>query len=385
MTGTNMTPSADTETSSDVISDARQASKRKKGFAALGLTVLVIGGSVFAFNAVFGGRTVSTNNAYVGANIAQVTALVGGPVKTVLVSDAQAVKKGDILVVLDDRDAQLNLTRAEAELAAAERRVRGMLATNTGLEAQISARVADQASALARVRAARSAADKAQLDLKRREELATSGSVSGEELSAARNAVVAAHAELDAAQAAQALTAANRTAAISSSQASNAMTVGTTVDTHPEVAVARAARDQARLDLERMVIRAPLDGVVSRRQVQIGQQVQAGVPLMVVVPIQSAYVDANFKEVQLAKVRPGQPVTLTSDLYGGKVKYTGRVVGFSGGTGSAFAVVPAQNATGNWIKVVQRLPVRIELDPLSLKAHPLRVGLSMDVTIDVSE
>lgn len=380
-----MTLSHETETLTDSVADAKQAAARKKGFAALGLAVLVIGGSVFAYNAVFGGRTVSTNNAYVGADVAQVTALVGGPVKSVQVSDAQSVKKGDILVVLDDSDARLALARAEAELAAAERRVRGMLATNTGLEAQISARAADQATAQARVTAARSGVEKAQIDLKRREDLAASGSVSGEELSAARNAVVAARSELEAAQATQALTAANRTAAVSSSQASSALTVGTTVDTHPEVAIARAARDQARLDLERMVIRAPLDGVVSRRQVQIGQRVQAGVPLMVVVPIQSAYVDANFKEVQLAKVRPGQPVTLTADLYGGKVEYTGRVVGFSGGTGSAFAVVPAQNATGNWIKVVQRLPVRIELDPATLKAHPLRVGLSMDVTVDVSE
>lgn len=160
---------------------------------------------------------------------------------------------------------------------------------------------------------------------------------------------------------------------------------GTTVDTHPEVLAARAARDQAQLDLDRTVIRAPLDGVISRRQVQVGQRVQPGMALMMVVPIQSAYVDANFKEVQLAKVRPGQPVVLKADLYGGKVEYTGRVVGFSGGTGAAFAVVPAQNATGNWIKVVQRLPVRIALDPKELQKHPLRVGLSMDVEIDVSK
>ena len=147
---------------------------------------------------------------------------------------------------------------------------------------------------------------------------------------------------------------------------------------------ARAARDQARVDLDRTVIRAPVDGVVSRRQVQVGQRVQAGASLMVVVPVNAVYVDANFKEGQLRKVKRGQPVTLTSDLYGSDVEYRGTVVGFSGGTGSAFAVVPAQNATGNWIKVVQRLPVRIRLDPRQLTEHPLRVGLSMTADIDVS-
>jgi membrane fusion protein (multidrug efflux system) len=155
------------------------------------------------------------------------------------------------------------------------------------------------------------------------------------------------------------------------------------VENNPQVLVARAERDQAQVDLDRTVMRAPVEGVVSRRDVQVGQRVQAGATLMVIAPIAEAYVDANFKEVQLAKVRPGQPVTLTSDLYGGGVKYHGHVVGFSGGTGSAFAIVPAQNATGNWIKVVQRLPVRIALDPLELARRPLRVGLSMTADIDV--
>jgi membrane fusion protein (multidrug efflux system) len=162
------------------------------------------------------------------------------------------------------------------------------------------------------------------------------------------------------------------------------MIANTTVDTNPEVLSARATRDQARVDLDRMVLRAPFDGIVSRRQVQVGQRVQAGAMLMVVVPINATYVDANFKEVQLARVRPGQSVTLHSDLYGGDVVYHGRVVGFSGGTGAAFAVVPAQNATGNWIKVVQRLPVRITLDPKELAQHPLRVGLSMTADIHVA-
>lgn len=159
----------------------------------------------------------------------------------------------------------------------------------------------------------------------------------------------------------------------------------TTTDTNPEVLAARAALDQARVDLERTVVRAPVDGVVSRRQVQVGQRVQQGAMLMLVVPVKDAYVDANFKEVELAKVRPGQSVTLTSDLYGEDVVYHGRVIGFSGGTGAAFALVPAQNATGNWIKVVQRLPVRIKLDPKELAKHPLRVGLSMNVDVQLAK
>ncbi|RYY27194.1 MAG: HlyD family efflux transporter periplasmic adaptor subunit [Sphingomonadales bacterium] len=368
----------------DPQADAKRGASRKKAFLALGAAVVLIGGGTYTYGAVFGGHNVTTNNAYVGADVAQVTPLIGAPVKEVRVADAQSVKKGDILVILDDSDARLALARAEAELAAAERRVRGLVATNSGLGAQVVARAADQAGALARLTAARSGLEKARIDLQRREALSASGSVSGEELTQARNAVVAAQSEMQAAQAAQALTSANRNAAVSTRQASTAMIEGTTDQTHPEVLAARAARDQAQLDLERTVIRAPLDGVISRRQVQVGQRVQPGMALMMVVPIHTAYVDANFKEVQLANVRPGQPVKLKSDLYGSKVEYTGRVVGFSGGTGAAFAVVPAQNATGNWIKVVQRLPVRIALDPKELQAHPLRVGLSMDVDIDVS-
>ena len=167
--------------------------------------------------------------------------------------------------------------------------------------------------------------------------------------------------------------------------ANQALIQGSSADTNPDVAAAKAALDQAQLDLERTVIRAPIDGVVTNRQVQVGQRVAAGSPVMTVVPLGSVYVDANFKEGQLKRVRPGQPAELVSDLYGSGVKFHGRVVGFAGGTGSAFALIPAQNATGNWIKVVQRLPVRIALDPKELSAHPLRVGLSMDAKVDVSD
>jgi membrane fusion protein (multidrug efflux system) len=200
-----------------------------------------------------------------------------------------------------------------------------------------------------------------------------------------RTAYDNAAAALRAAQAAQAQAAAARNAAVGDRNANLALIANVTVDNNPEVLAARAALDQARVDLSRTVIRAPIDGVVSRRQVQVGQRVSPGAQLMTVVPVQAAYVDANFKEVELKKVKPGQPVKLTSDLYGEEVVFHGRVTGFSGGTGAAFALVPAQNATGNWIKVVQRLPTRVALDPKELAAHPLRVGLSMNVDVNVSK
>jgi len=360
-------------------------SARRKGlFIRLGAGIALAALAYGAYDALVAARHVTTDNAYVGADMAQVTPLVGAPVREVLVEDSQMVKKGDVLVRLDDTDARIALDKAEADLAQTERRVRGLSATDAGLDAQIAARAADQARAAAGVVSAQADFDKAAIDLKRREALAASGSVSGEELTLARNAQATAAANLHSAQAQVALAAANRTAAVGTRDASHVMIANTSVDTNPEVLAARATRDQARVDLDRMVLRAPFDGVVSHRQVQVGQRVQAGQSLMVVVPDKSLYVDANYKEGQLAKVHPGQTATLTSDLYGSTVVYHGRVVGFSGGTGAAFAVVPAQNATGNWIKVVQRLPVRIALDREELTEHPLRVGLSMNADIAVA-
>ena len=194
-----------------------------------------------------------------------------------------------------------------------------------------------------------------------------------------------AEASLSAVRAGAAGATAAREAAVAAKEANAAMISGVGIDDNPEVLAARSARDQAQVNLERTVMRAPVDGVISRRQVQVGQRVQPGMTLMVVVPLTAAYVDANYKEVQLAHVKAGQKVTLVSDLYGSDVPFTGTVVGFSGGTGAAFSVVPAQNATGNWIKVVQRLPVRIALDPAELRAHPLQVGLSMTTDIAIAD
>ncbi|MGZ9098374.1 MAG: HlyD family secretion protein [Brevundimonas sp.] len=346
-------------------------SPRKKLFAGFAGALILGGGGFFAYETMFAGKHVSTDNAYVDAETAQVTALTSGPVAEVKVRDTQAVKKGDVLVVLDDVDRRLELAQALAALDQIERKVRSLGATDNALSGQVGARQADLASARADLA-------RAQAEYQRRQPLAASGAVSGEELTTVQTQLQSAQAAVQQAQA-------NLSASQGSLQANSVLISGVSVEENPEVKAARTRVELARVALERTVVRAPIDGVVAKRNVQAGQMVQAGTPLMIVVPVQSAYVNANFKEVQLRDVRPGQHVELESDLYGSKVVYHGRVVGFSGGTGSAFAVVPAQNATGNWIKVVQRLPVRISLDPKELQAHPLKVGLSMKATIDVSE
>jgi membrane fusion protein (multidrug efflux system) len=357
-------------------------SKRTKLFAGLGAVVLAAAAGYGARYELVGSHHVATENAYVNADVAQVTPLVAGAVERVEVHDTQAVRQGQVLMVLDDSDARINLAAAEAELARVQRRVRGYLATDQNLTAQIAARKAEQDSAAASLASAKADFERARIDLERRKALAGTGAVSGDELTRAQNAFLTAQAALTAAKAAQTQAEANRAAAIGSLAANTVLTEGTSLETNPEVAAAQAKVDQARLDLSRTVIRAPVDGVVARRNVQVGQRVAAGAQLMQIVPINAVYVDANFKEVQLRKVRIGQPVQLTADLYGGAVKYRGRVAGLAGGTGAAFSLIPAQNATGNWIKVVQRLPVRIAIDPADLKANPLRVGLSMKATVE---
>ena len=359
-------------------------SRRARLFAGLG-AVIILGGLGFGgWRLLDGSSHVSTDNAYVDATSAQVTALVGGPVRAVPVFDTQPVKAGQVLVVLDDTDARIAVAAAEAGLAQAQRKVIGYLATDQDLDAKISARAADQSKAAAGVASARADLARAREELDRRKALAVSGAVSGEELTQAQNVFATAAANVQAAEAAQAAATADRKSATAALAANAALTAGVSADDNPEVAAARAKLDQARVDLARTVIRAPVDGVVAKTVVQVGQRVALGEPLMSVVPVQQAYVNANFKEVQLNKVHAGQPVVLKSDLYGSKVSFHGSVVGLSGGTGSAFALIPAQNATGNWIKVVQRLPVRIALDPHELAEHPLRIGLTMAATIDTT-
>lgn len=345
--------------------------------ATAGVTVAVL-----AYWFLYGSHFVSTDNAYTAVEIAQVTPAVEGNIQAVLVTDTQAVKKGDVLVVIDPVDAKLALSLAEADLSRAVRRVKGYVANDSGLEAQVSAREAEEKRSAAQLRSAEADFERAKIDLTRREALASSGSVSGDELTKARNAYLSAEAALNSAKASASQSRANRNAAIGSREANAVLIANATEETNPEVALARAKRDQAALDLERTIIRAPIDGVIAKRQVQLGQRVKSGSNLLSVVPVQDMHVDANFKEVQLEKVKIGQVATLKADIYGSSISYRGTVEGFSGGSGSAFAAIPAQNATGNWIKVVQRLPVRIKLNPDDLAAHPLKVGLSMSATVD---
>jgi membrane fusion protein (multidrug efflux system) len=364
--------------------DPKKARNRNRLFTLLGAAVLVGGIVFFLYWLLVSSHHVKTDNAYVGASTAQVTPLVSGAVIASPVGETQFVHKGDVLVVIDPTDYRLALVSAQAALGQAQRRVNQYAATSNAAAATTAARGADVASAQAKLASALADAAKARAELERRQNLAGTGAVSGEELTTAKAQAADAQAQVDAARAALAQARAQQAAAGGQQQAAAALVAGSSLADNPEVAAARAKVEQARLDLERTVIRAPVDGVIAKNTVEVGQRVQVGVALMSVVPIQTAYVDANFKEVQLRKVRIGQPVVLTSDLYGGGVKFHGKVTGLAGGTGSSFAIIPAQNATGNWIKVVQRVPVRIALDPKELARHPLRVGLSMKADIDVT-
>ena len=364
---------------------AISTSKRKTLFIVFALVILTIAAGVWLYQTFIGSRSVSTDDAYVAASTAQVTPLTGGQVTELDVIDTQLVKKGQVLFHLSDPDQRNALASVEADYAAARRRYEQTLSQGSALASTADARGAAVSTAHAQIALAQADVTRARADLSRREALVGSGAVSGEELTTARNAYSAAVARAAAAQGALAQAIADVASAKSNAHAAFALVRGTSVDTAPEVRAASARLEQARLDLDRTTVRAPVDGVVAKLAIQAGQRVTAGTVTMMIVPIDKLYVDANFKENQLGRVRLGQKVTLTSDYYGNKVVFHGRVAGFAGGTGAAFSPIPAQNATGNWIKVVQRLPLRVALDPAELRAHPLRVGLSMAAEIDLTE
>jgi membrane fusion protein, multidrug efflux system len=362
---------------------ASPAARRKRLFTIFG-SVIVVAALATGLWFWFTANHVTTDNAYVDADLVQVTPLYGGPVAAAYVSNTEVVNKGQLLVLLDDADAKLALAQAQAEFGQVQRKVRGYFANDVALGGQVNSRDADIAGAASRVASATSDFERARVDLSRRQALSASGAVSGDELTQAQNSFAMTQAALQSAKAARDQAVAQKAAAIGQRSVNKALFEGASVDANPEVAASRAKVEQAELNLARTRITAPIDGVIAKNAVQVGQQVQPGQMLMSIVPISSVYVNANYKEAQLRKVRLGQPAVLTADLYGGSVKYHGKVVGIGGGTGAAFSLIPAQNATGNWIKVVQRLPVRIALDPQELAAHPLRVGLSMDADIDIS-
>ncbi|RZL65566.1 MAG: HlyD family efflux transporter periplasmic adaptor subunit [Variovorax sp.] len=345
--------------------------KRRRALTALGAVVLLVGAGWGIYEWQVASHYESTDNAYVQGNVIQITPQIGGTVMAIMADDTDFVKAGQPLVQLDPADAKVALDQAEAALAQAVRQVRTLYANNGSLAAQVTLRQSD-------IVRAQSDVARAQDDLGRRQALAGNGAVSKEELNHAQTQLANAKSTLAAAQAG--------VAGAREQLASNqSLTEGTSVEQHPSVLAAAAKVREAYLATQRVALPAPVDGYVARRTVQLGQRVAAGTPMMSIVPLDQLWVDANFKEVQLRNVRIDQPVKLTADLYGKKVEYTGRVAGLGVGTGAAFSLLPAQNATGNWIKVVQRVPVRIALDPAQLQGSPLRVGLSMDAEIDITD
>jgi membrane fusion protein (multidrug efflux system) len=345
--------------------------RRKTALLSIAAVVGIVGVLWGTYEWLVASHYESTDNAYVQGNVVQITPQIGGTVTAIYADDTDFAKAGRPLVRLDPADAKVALEQAEANLAQAVRQVRTLYANNGSLSAQISLREAD-------VTKARSEIARANDDLNRRQSLVANGAVSREELNHAAAQLASARSVLAAAEAGVA-------AAREQLVSNQAMTGGISIEQHPSVLAAAAKVREAWLASHRTVLSAPVDGYVAKRTVQLGQRVAAGAPLMSIIPLKQVWVDANFKEGQLRKIRLGQPVKLTADVYGGKVEYSGTVAGLGAGTGSAFALLPAQNATGNWIKVVQRVPVRVALDPQQIAAHPLRVGLSMDAEVDVHD
>ncbi len=342
---------------------------RKKALTAVAATVVVAGIAYGAYWALVLNHFESTDNAYVQGNVVQLTPQVGGTVIAINADDTDHVKAGQLLVRLDPADAQIALDQAEAQLAQTVREVRTVYANNSTLRAQIALREADLARAQSDVL-------RAQDDVARRAPLVASGAVGKEEFNHVTSALAVSKSGVAAAQSAV-------IAAREQLASNQTLTDGIKVDQHPNVLRAAARVREAHLAMKRADLLAPVDGYVAKRSVQLGQRVQAGAPLMSVIGLAHVWVEANFKESQLKNLRLGQPVTLEADVYGRHVDYHGVIEGLGAGTGAAFALLPAQNATGNWIKVVQRVPVRISLDPKELVEHPLRVGLSMDAKVDV--
>ncbi|MFT4178313.1 MAG: HlyD family efflux transporter periplasmic adaptor subunit [Thermomonas sp.] len=332
-------------------------SKRKRALLILLLAVLLAGIAWLAYYLLVARWHQDTDDAYVQGNIVSITPQTPGTVVAINAEDGMRVQAGQVLVQLDPNDAKVAYEQAVANLAGTVRQVRGLYSSVDAAQADIAAREV--------------AVTQARADVARRSGLVASGAVSSEELAHAR-------AQLQAAE-----------AALSSSHGqlsrSRALIDATTVANQPQVQAAAAQLRQAYLALQRAQIVAPIDGFIAKRAVQLGQRVQPGAALMAVVPLDQVWVDANFKETQLRNMRLGQPVKLTADVYGSDVEYDGKLVSLGLGTGSAFALLPAQNASGNWIKIVQRVPVRIELDPKQLAEHPLRLGMSMSVDVSIRE
>jgi membrane fusion protein (multidrug efflux system) len=341
----------------DLATPARRGTKR--GWLLLGATIgfLGLGAAYAVWWDRIGRFEVDTDNAYVAGNVIQVTPQVSGTIVAVHADDTDFVQAGEILVAIDDADARLALEQAKADLAQTVREVGALFSTGDALAAVVSARQVTLA--------------RAEQDLTRRQRLASTGAVSAEDLKHASDTLQEVQAELAGAR--------------SQAEANSVLIDNTTIPEHPRVLRAASKVRDAWLAWRRCSVPAPVSGQVARRSAQLGQRTTPGVPLMTIVPLEQVWVDANFKEAQLRRMHIGQPADMTADIYGGSVHYRGRVVGLAAGTGGAFSLLPAQNATGNWLKVVQRVPVRIALDPAEIKAHPLRIGLSMQVDVRIED
>ncbi|MEA9389076.1 efflux RND transporter periplasmic adaptor subunit [Acerihabitans sp. TG2] len=320
------------------------------------LAVIIIAAIAFGiYYWLYGRFFESTDDAYVTGNLVQITPRVAGTVTAITADDGDFVQKGQVLVRLDPSDTMVNQENAEANLAKIVRQVRGLYSNVDNYKAMVAA--------------SKIQLQQAKEDYQRRANLARDGAISQEELSHSRDALTSAQTSL--------------TSSKQQLDTTFALVDDTTISSHPDVQIAAAQLRQAYLDNVRSTMVAPVSGYVAKRSVQVGSRVQPGSALMAVVPLDQIWIDANFKETQLLDMRIGQPVEISADLYGGAVTYHGKVESLGVGTGSAFSLLPAQNASGNWIKIVQRLPVRISLDPDSLDKFPLRIGLSTNVTVNL--
>jgi membrane fusion protein (multidrug efflux system) len=334
-----------------------KSGKRKRALLILAVVVLVLLAAWTLWYLLSGRWHEDTDDAYVQGNVVNITPQSAGTVVAINAEDGMRVVAGQVLVQLDPDDAQVAFDQARANLASTVRQVRGLYSAVDAGQAELRSRQV--------------ALQKAQADVARRSGLVASGAVSAEELAHARDELAAAQAALSASR--------------GSLSRNRALVDATTVSSQPQVQAAASQLRAAWLNLHRAAIVAPVTGYVAQRSVQLGQRVQPGMPLMTVIPLEQVWVEANFKETQLGKMRLDQPVTMTSDVYGDDVEYSGKLVSLGLGTGSAFSLLPAQNASGNWIKIVQRVPVRIELDPKQLAEHPLRLGMSMSVDVSLRD
>lgn len=344
-------------TQSENTQDSGNPRKRKVMLLALALIVILAGLGVWGWHELYGRWSESTDDAYVNGNVVEITPLVTGTVVSIGADDGDLVREGQVLVQFDPNDAEVGLQSAQANLARTVRQVRGLYSNVDGMRAQVNAQEAE--------------VQKAQENYSRRKNLAAGGAISQEELSHARDDLTSAQNAL--ANARQQL------------KTTSALVDDTVVSSHPDVQAAAAQLRQAFLTNARSTLIAPVTGYVAKRTVQLGQRVQPGTALMAVIPLDQLWIDANFKETQLRDMRIGQPVDIEADLYGSDVKFSGTIDSLGAGTGSAFALLPAQNATGNWIKIVQRVPVRIHVNAEELAKHPLRVGLSTQVSVNLHD